>query len=54
MAKVNQEFFQSYLYGKVLEAIKILSEVGSALDASETELQEEIKGILKRLTRLEI
>jgi hypothetical protein len=54
MARINQKFIESYLYHRILEAIKLLNEVGSALDSSEKELKEELKGIIQQITRLEI
>jgi len=54
MARINQKFIESYLYSRILEVLKILNEVGSALDSSEKDLKEEIKGIIQQITRLEI
>ena len=54
MARISQKFIESYLYNKLIKAVQILNEVSDALDSSEKELKEEIKGITQQITRLEI
>jgi hypothetical protein len=54
MARINQKFIESYLYNKLMEAVKPLNQVSDALDSSEKELKAEIKGIVEQITRIEI
>jgi hypothetical protein len=54
VAEVKQEFVDSYLYGKMLEAVKPLHEMLSALDPCEERLTARIKGIISDITSTEI
>ena len=54
MVRIKQQYIQSYLVNKLFESLKPLNEVKDALDPTETELIEEIDGIIKKIVRIEI
>ncbi|HXX53167.1 MAG TPA: hypothetical protein VEI28_01210 [Thermodesulfovibrionales bacterium] len=54
MARIKQQYIESYLVNKLFEALKPLNEVKDALDPSEIELIAEIDRITKEIVRIEI
>ncbi len=55
MAKVivNENFIESYLNNKALEAVKVLNEIKDALDTKEQALIGKINGIIEEIDRIE-
>lgn len=54
MAKVNQKFIGSYLNNKLMEAVKNLHDVKSALDPDEKELIKRLDELAKQITSIEL
>lgn len=54
MAKVNQKFVDSFLYGKLLEALKNLNQVKDALDPEEKDLLKKLDDISQSIIGIEI
>jgi hypothetical protein len=54
MARINQKFIESYLYNKLLEAIRPLNEFKDAIDSTEQVLKAKIEGIIQQIISIEI